>query len=50
MHLKHGAGEECQKYKGTDGTMNYDVFQRMKQKRLLLQILKIMPLMDRAFN
>ena len=39
MHLKHDAGGECLK-KWTDRIMNDEVFQRAKEERLLLKILK----------
>jgi hypothetical protein len=38
------------KVKCSDRITNDEVFQRVKEERLLLQILKITPLMYRAYN
>jgi hypothetical protein len=35
MHLKHGGGEKMLKIKWTDRIKNDDVFQRVKEKRVL---------------
>ena len=40
MHLKQGAGEECQKIKWTDRITNDEVFRKAKEERLLLKIFK----------
>jgi hypothetical protein len=40
MHLKHGAGEECLNKMETDRITNDEVFQRVKEERLLLKIFK----------
>ena len=38
------------KIKWTDRITNDEIFQREKEERLLLIILKKLPLMDRAYN